>query len=54
MARMAWKLKREGGGAKAEGFVGIRIILSFSFFSLSATEIIPAINCVTTGTWTLA
>ena len=51
MGRMAWKLRREVEGAKADEGVGglSRIILSFSF-CLAATEITAAINCTTTGT----
>jgi hypothetical protein len=48
MVRMAWKLRREGGGAKDEKGGGI-IILSFSSCQ-SATKITAAINCTTAGT----
>ena len=52
MGRMAWRLRREGGGARVdeEGAGGLsRIILSFSF-CLAAIKIRAAINCTTTGT----
>jgi hypothetical protein len=53
MVRMAWKLRREGGGVKAdEEGVGRTFTYFFFRFSycLAATEIMAAMDCTTTET----